>query len=96
MMLDDYWFLSTYNKGHLLNPKLLHYIDDRHENRDRWVGATVKTNVPMLFINGTSDPVAGEKMVDRYIELITMPNVVRLDGTRHFPHVEAPEKVSMR
>lgn len=94
VILNDYWFLSVYNDGHLLNPRLLHYIDDRHTNRDRWVGATVKTKVPMLFINGVSDPVAGKKMVDRYIELVNEPNVVRLDGIGHFPHVEAPKEVS--
>jgi len=92
-MLDDDWFLAVANDGHLLNHKLIHYIDDRHTFRDRWVGATLTTSVPMILINGVADPVAGEEMVDYYVQLVPNPRVVRLDGVGHFPHVEAPLEV---
>ena len=92
-MLDDYWFLSVAKNGHLLNHKLIHYIDDRHTYRDRWVGATITTTVPMIFINGVADPVAGEEMVDYYVQHVPNPQVVRLNDIGHFPHVEAPSEV---
>jgi len=92
-MLDDDWFLAVAKDGHLLNHKLIHYIDERHTFRDRWVGATLKTTVPMILINGSADPVAGKDMVDYYIQLVPNPKVIRLDGVGHFPHLETPLEV---
>lgn len=93
-MIDDDWFLAINNKGHLLNHKLVHYIDDRHMFRERWVGATLTTNIPMLFVNGVEDPIAGIDMVERYLELVPNPKVIKLKGGGHYPHIEAPLKVT--
>ena len=91
--LDDFWYLITRKNGHRLSHKLVHYLDDRFQYRERWVGALQSTEVPMLLIDGTSDPVAGKKTVERYMELIPNPNVVELEGVGHYPHTESPEKV---
>ncbi len=91
--LDDLWYLITRQNGHQLSHKLVHYLDDRFQYRERWVGALQLTEVPILLIDGISDPVAGKKTVERYIELIPNPNVVELENIGHYPHIESPEKV---
>lgn len=91
--MDDLWYLISQQNGHQLNHKLLHYLDDRFEYRERWVGALQETEVPMLFINGISDPVTGKETVERYLELIPSPNVVELDDIGHYPHTESPTMV---
>ncbi len=87
------WYLITRQGGHQLNHKLVHYLDDRIQYRERWVGALQSTKVPILLISGISDPVAGKQMVERYLELIPTPTVVELKNIGHYPHTESPEKV---
>lgn len=91
--LHDYFSLITTHNGQRVMPRLIRYLDQRREQRDRWVGAMTTTRVPMRLIDGTSDPVSGETMAARYIELIPDPDVVRLEGIGHYPHVEAPDRM---
>ena len=91
--LDDLWYLITRQSGHQLSHKLVHYLNDRFQYRERWVGALQTTDVPMLLIDGIFDPVAGKQTVERYIELIPNPNVVELENVGHYPHTESPEEV---
>ena len=51
------------------------------------------TRVPMRLINGPLDPVSGEHMARRYLELIPNPDVVLLPEIGHYPQVEAPDLV---
>ncbi len=88
-----FWQLISHNHGQRLMPKLIRYIDERREQRPRWIPAMQSTKVPMRLINGPADPVSGEHMVQRYEELIPSPDVVRLLGIGHYPQVEAPEAV---
>lgn len=88
-----FWQLVSRERGHLLFPKLIRYIDERKEQRHRWVSAMQFTKVPMRLINGSVDPVSGEHMVKRYQELIPSPDVVRLPDIGHYPQVEAPAAV---
>lgn len=71
---------------------LIAYMEERKANRERWVGAFVKTKVPMTVINGSLDPVSGAHMITRLLELRPATPVVRLD-VGHFPQLEAPEVV---
>lgn len=91
--LDDLWYLITRKSGHKLNHKLVHYLDDRFKYRKRWVGALQSTEVPILLIDGISDPVAGKQTVERYMELIPTPNTVELENIGHYPHTESPKEV---
>lgn len=91
--LRDFWRLMTFNGGHRLTHKLIRYIQERRDNRERWVGALQKTTVPLRLINGPEDPVSGAHMVARYRELVPKPDVVSLPGIGHYPQVEAPDPV---
>lgn len=74
-------------------PKLIHYMAERRQFRERWVGALQKTALPMRIIDGVTDPISGEHMVARYEEIVSNPDAVRLEGIGHYPHLEAPNQV---
>lgn len=89
--LDDFWQLVDNNNGRRVMHKLIHYMTERRDNRERWVGALQHTRVPLRVIDGPEDPVSGQHMVDRYRELVPNPDTVILPGIGHYPQVEDPE-----
>jgi pimeloyl-ACP methyl ester carboxylesterase len=74
-------------------PKLIRYMVERRQFRERWVGALQNSNIPLRLIDGLDDPVSGAHMVARYRELIADADVVELEGIGHYPQLEAPEQV---
>lgn len=91
--LEAMWQLVSRDGGLAVMPKLIGYIAERKAERARWVGAIVKSPVPLRMINGTADPVSGAHMLVRYRELVERPDIVELPGVGHYPQVEAPERV---
>jgi len=91
--LDEFWSLITYNRGNRIIHKLIWYMQDRIDNRERWIGAMQKTKVPLRVIDGVVDPISGVHMTERYTDLIPNPDVVLLDDIGHFPLIEAPKEV---
>jgi len=91
--LDDAWFLLTRDGGRAMLPRLIRYIVERRERRERWVGALTGCAVPVRLIVGALDPISGRHMAERYRELVREPDLVLLDRLGHYPHVEAPEAV---
>ena len=70
-------------------------MNDRKENRDRWVTAIDGAKVPIALINGSFDPVSGAHMVARYHEILDAPGyLAELPDIGHYPKVEAPDDVS--
>lgn len=88
-----FWQLVSHNRGTGVMPRLIRYIDERRQQRARWIPAMQFTRVPMRLINGPVDPVSGEHMAARYHELIPNPDIVLLPGIGHYPQVEAPDQV---
>ncbi len=91
--LDEHWRLISHNAGHRLTHKLLHYIADRREHRERWVGALQQSRVPMKLVCGGADPVSGRHMFDYFRELVPGAEAVCLDDIGHYPQLEAPSRV---
>ena len=91
--LREYWQLVSHNDGHLISHKIIRYIEERRVNRERWVGALQRTEVPLRFVNGPDDPVSGAHMVARYREIVPSADVVVLPGIGHYPQVEDPAGV---
>jgi pimeloyl-ACP methyl ester carboxylesterase len=89
--LHDFWTLVAHNDGPRVAHKLIRYMRERIQNKDRWVGALQNTAAPIRFVNGPDDPVSGRHMADMYSELVPNPDVVLLDGIGHYPQVEAPK-----
>ncbi|MFI8479921.1 alpha/beta fold hydrolase [Pseudomonas sp. NPDC078700] len=91
--LDDFWTLISYNNGPAIMHRLIRYMPERRQQRERWVAAMQATQVPMRIIDGAVDPISGRHMVERYRELITPADTVILEGIGHYPQTEAPEAV---
>jgi pimeloyl-ACP methyl ester carboxylesterase len=91
--LDAIWELITANHGYRIFHKLIRYIPERIEHRERWVGALQKTPVPMLLIDGMIDPISGGHMVSHFRELIPKAKVIELGAIGHYPQVQAPREV---
>ncbi len=92
--LDNFWALTQHNDGRRNLHRLMWYMKDRLEHRSRWVRALTDTNAPLGLINGSSDPVSGAHMVDRFRELVGKGDIVELPGIGHYPQLEAPEEVT--
>lgn len=94
-MLLNFWWLINYNEGKHLFHNLITYIRDRIEHRERWVAALQQSTVPIALINGSSDPVSGKHMVERYKTLkCRLDSLTELSSIGHYPQVERPDSVS--
>jgi pimeloyl-ACP methyl ester carboxylesterase len=91
--LHDLWTLIERDGGRQSLARVINYMEQRRQNRARWVGALVESRVPRRLICGAVDPVSGRHMADRYRELVPRPNVVLLEDVGHYPQLEAPERV---
>ncbi|MFI8747322.1 alpha/beta fold hydrolase [Pseudomonas sp. NPDC077186] len=91
--LDAFWALIAHNDGPAVMHRLIRYMPERREQRERWVAAMQATKLPLRVIDGALDPISGAHMVARYRELIEKPDTVLLDGIGHYPQTEAPELV---
>lgn len=91
--LENYWRLINHNQGVKVVHKLIRYILERKENRDRWVSALADCKNPLLFINGIEDPISGNLMVEHFQRLVPNGEVTRLNRIGHYPQAEAPLEV---
>ncbi|MEQ9413835.1 MAG: alpha/beta hydrolase [Cyclobacteriaceae bacterium] len=91
--IRDSWRLLMENGGVQMLPRLIRYMNERWEHRDRWVLPLENAKVPIRLINGVLDPVSGLHAANYYKEVVPNADVVLLDDAGHYPHVEVPEKV---
>ncbi len=93
--LKDFWYLINYNKGKLVMHKILDYMHQREQYRERWVGALQDPKTPRHLTVGMADPISGANMVERFKELIENTTITELDDIGHFPQIEAPDVVAL-
>lgn len=91
--MSEAWQRLSRDGGKAVMPRLLRYIAERRQHRERWVGALLHAGVPVALINGLEDPISGRSIVARWRELLPAAPVFELAGVGHFPQVEAPEEV---
>jgi pimeloyl-ACP methyl ester carboxylesterase len=91
--LDDLWDLITANHGARIFHRLISYVPERSAQRERWVAAMQRGEVPLRVIDGAVDPISGAHMVERYQQLIPRADTVLLEGIGHYPQLEAPTQV---
>jgi pimeloyl-ACP methyl ester carboxylesterase len=91
--IDQWWSLITYNNGKSVFHKLIRYMAERVQYRERWVGALQQAPVLIRFIYGPEDPVSGIPTAERYKALVPQPDVVPLVGVGHYPSTEVPHLV---
>ena len=91
--LHQSWMLLVENNGISMMPRLIQYMSERRTKRERWVTPLVKGLVPLRLINGTEDPISGEHAAHRYGEIIPHADIVLLQNSGHYPHLETPNEV---
>lgn len=91
--LDDFWRLIAHNDGHRISHTLMHYIAERREHRERWVGALQQAAVPLKLVDGGVDPISGRHMYDYFRELVPGAEAVCFDDIGHYPQTEAPDRL---
>ncbi len=91
--LQGYWQLLRLNNGKAAMSKLIHYMPERKQNRERWVGVLQNTEVPLHLIDGLLDPISGAHMVKRFEELVPKASVSKIPDSGHYPQVEDPQAV---
>lgn len=92
--IEAFWELIDYHDGRRVVPKLLHYMNERRQYRDRWVSAMEQTQIPVQMINGPLDPISGEHLAKAFAERNPRAKVYSLPGVGHYPQTEAPDKVA--
>jgi pimeloyl-ACP methyl ester carboxylesterase len=91
--LDGFWQLISHKNGNKIAHKLLHYIANRREHRERWVGALQNAVVPIRLVDGGMDPVSGKHMYEYFCKTVPKGEAVLLSELGHYPHTEGPDQV---
>ncbi|MDO8695634.1 MAG: alpha/beta hydrolase [Pseudomonas sp.] len=91
--LDDFWQLIAANNGPAIMHRLIRYMPERRVQRERWLAAMQRGEVPLRLIDGGVDPISGAHMLARYRELVPNPDCVLLENIGHYPQTEAPGAV---
>lgn len=92
--LESFWQLITFNDGQKIFHRLIRYMTDRKQHRQRWVDAIKDPQMPVRLINGPTDPVSGQHLVEYYQQQVPNADTISLDSIGHYPQVEAPQLVS--
>jgi len=93
--LEAFWQLFTRDNGQRNLHRLIQYMADRKQHRERWLQALKQARCPIGLVNGSVDPVSGDHMVRRFEELVGSDYFIRrLPEIGHYPQVEAPGEVS--
>jgi pimeloyl-ACP methyl ester carboxylesterase len=90
----DIWHAATRDGGRRVATRLISYINDRSVHGERWVSALEDTDVPLAFVWGMLDPVAGAHMAERIRERRPDAPFLALDDVAHWPALEASERVA--
>lgn len=93
-VIEAFWSLITAGNGRAIMHRLIRYMLERRQHRQRWVGALQDTDVPLKLIAGAVDPISGTHMIERFRELVPEPDLTVLDGIGHYPQIEAPTDVA--
>ena len=94
--LHDCWRLVSQEGGHRIGHRLLAYLRERVQERERWVGALEQAaahGIPIRFVNGLLDPVSGAPMLTRYRAVVPDADWIALEGIGHYPQLEDPAGV---
>lgn len=93
-VIDALWQLLTHNDGLSVMHKLINYIPQRKQHRERWVNAIIDSPVPVKLIAGAEDPISGQHMIERYRTLIPNANITIMSSLGHYPQIEDANAIS--
>lgn len=77
-----------------LNRRLLRYIPERVNNRERLEAAVAATDTPLTFLWGMRDPVSGSAIASALRLRRPSSDLVEYADVGHCPHIEIPARVA--
>jgi pimeloyl-ACP methyl ester carboxylesterase len=90
--------LVEHDRGDLLLPRLIRYVDERRQHQPRWTAGLVEAAVPMAAVWGQLDPIAVAAMADRLEAMRAAAgnylDIVRWPQGGHWPALERPLDVA--
>ena len=92
--LHEHWLGMTRRSGHHNAHRLIRYIDERRENADAWDAALKRTDKPLLFVWGESDPISGKHMIDEVRRRVPRARIESRADIGHYPQLEDPAWVA--
>lgn len=93
-VLAQHWEAVARHCGHHRAHRLIRYLAERRRHRERWERVLEGGAVPIGFVWGLRDPVAGAPIAERLRERRPGAPFVALDDVGHYPQIEAPERVA--
>lgn len=93
-VIETLWQLLTHNNGLAVMHKLINYIPQRQQYRERWVDAIINSSIPIKLVAGAKDPISGKHMIQRYRELIPNANVAEMSALGHYPQIEDADAIT--
>jgi pimeloyl-ACP methyl ester carboxylesterase len=93
--LDALYELVVADRGKRCYAGLIRYMDERVAHRDRWRRATLEHAWPTRLVWGDVDPISSFAIAEEVKACRPATEVVRLEGTGHYPQIEDPEKVAL-
>lgn len=91
--IQDSWRLLVENSGIQMLPRIMKYMNERWEFRDRWVSPLENERIPLRLINGILDPVSGLHVANYFKEVVPNADIVLIEDAGHYPHIEKPDAV---
>jgi pimeloyl-ACP methyl ester carboxylesterase len=91
--LRQHWQAISRRGGRRVAHRVIRYLEDRVQQRERWSGALERSSVPRRFVWGQLDPVSGAHMAAYIRERVPGCPLRALPDVGHYPQLEAPEVV---
>jgi len=92
--MADFYAAIRHKDGNKVFARLMQYIPQRGENKERWVGALQKSKAPVHMIYGPSDPVNPPVFINHYKKTVPNPSIDVLGAAiGHYPQWEDPTGV---
>lgn len=90
-LLDEFWALVVHGGGRRVTHAVGAFWQPHLAMSERLVGALLRSQVPLRVINGSADPNSGSHMVNQWLTLAPLTDVIRLESVGHWPHIEVAQ-----
>lgn len=92
--LVEHWKAIALRNGVRNYHRLIRYMRERIEHRERWTRAMESSSVPVRFLWGMQDPIAGSPMAAHIRQRMPQAEFMALEDVGHYPQLEAPQMVA--
>ncbi|MGH9554762.1 MAG: alpha/beta fold hydrolase [Terriglobales bacterium] len=94
--MAEHWKAIARRDGVRNYHRLIGYMHERMAHRERWTGAMESSSVPLRFLWGMQDPVAGAPMAAHIRQRMPQAEFVALEDVGHYPQIEVPQIVAQK